>query len=284
MRRIGPWELHEQVGEGGIATVWRGRDESGREAALKILRDQRLSDPDVRSRVRQEIRILALLDHPNIAALLDHGELLEAHVRSVEPLRRLWLALEWVAGSDLSELVSRRGALEQELVVRVGGQVASALAAAHTQGVVHRDLTPRNVLVTPQWEAKLVDFGLAKVLDQAASALGQRTNPTGLGAIVGSAPWLSPEQVEGRAVDARTDIHALGAVLYFLATGQRPFGGRNVLEVLDGVLAAVRPRVNTGGAVVSEALDALISTCLARDPDARPQSAGEVARLLQSLN
>jgi serine/threonine-protein kinase len=148
---------------------------------------------------------------------------------------------------------------------------------------VHRDLSPANVRVTPADEIKLVDFGLAKVLSEHSPALGKRTMVTAVGSLLGTAPWMAPEQFGSRPVDARTDIHALGALLFYLAVGRQPFEGRNLLMVMQAIEAPERPRPGAAGSRCGELFDALVTACLARDPAARPQSAAEVARVLEGL-
>lgn len=282
MPSVGPWELLEAVGEGNTSLVWKARDPSGRLAALKILRDQRLDDEETRSRLRQEVRILAALDHPNIARLLDSGEVAEEHIKRVDPVRRVWLALEWVEGVDLAAAVGGRP-LEPRRVFVLGRQIAFGLGAAHERAVVHRDLSPANVRVTPADEIKLVDFGLAKVLSEHSPSLGRRTMVTAVGSVLGTAPWMAPEQFSSKPVDARTDIHALGALLYYLAVGRQPFEGRNLLMVMQAIEAPERPRPGVAGSRCGEVFDALVTACLARDPAGRPQSATEVARVLDDL-
>jgi tetratricopeptide (TPR) repeat protein len=206
---IGPWRLHEQLGAGGLATVWRATNQAGQVAALKLMHIDGLDDEQL-TRAQRELAVLGGLHHPNIVSLLDSG------VWQGRP----WLALELVEGPDLEELLRQWAerppkdrAAEATRIVRA---LASALAHVHRQGVTHRDIKPSNILIAADGNPKLADFGSVKAPEAFATHL------TMAGRIVGTVAFMAPEQITGEPVDARTDLYALGAVLYLLLTGRRP--------------------------------------------------------------
>jgi len=216
------YRLVEKIGQGGMGSVWRAQDSTlDRDAAIKILPDAFANDSELLSRFEREAKLLASLNHPNLAAVFGVHE--AAGTR--------FFAMEFIPGEDLSELL-KRGPVPMEEVVRIMGRIADALEAAHDKGVVHRDLKPANVRLTPDGRVKVLDFGLAK----AAEAAGGDGTLTKTGVILGTVPYMSPEQARGQPVDARTDIWAFGCVLWECLTGVRPFPGETVSDQLVAIL------------------------------------------------
>ena len=283
--RFGPYRLLEKVGEGGMGAVYRSEDgRAGATVAVKVLDESRTRDPQVLSRFRREARIGDALRHPNIAAFHDFDEAVITDAGGTVRRRVVYLVTEWVPGEDLTDLLQRGERFTIARVVEIGIQVADALEAAHAAGVVHRDLKPSNIRLTPEGRVKVLDFGLAKILEGADL---HRDHPptfqTTIGSMLGTAPYMAPEQLFGRAVDERTDQFSLGVVLYQMATGKVPFYGRNIVEVLQAVSgkAAVPPsRLNPE---IPPALDALVLRLLAKEPAGRYPSAAAVRAALADL-
>lgn len=257
--------LREVVGSGAMGLVHRAIDRrTGDTVALKkVLADS----PDLRARFAIEREALASLDHPGIVRLVAHGEALDG-----QP----FLAMEWLEGEDLAARLDR-GRLSPREAASLGAQAASALSAAHDRGVVHRDVKPANLfLVAGRTDrVKVLDFGVARI---AGSAL------TASGVLLGTPSYIAPEQARGaREVGARADLFSLGAVLFECLTGRPPFSGEHVMAVLAKVLLEEAPRVSELCPEAPEALASLVDGLLAKDPDARPRSAGEVASALERL-
>ena len=236
---LGPYEIVAPLGAGGMGEVYRARDTKlNRDVALKILPDAFASDPDRLARFTREAQTLAALNHPNIAAIYGIEESKDVHA----------LVMELVEGEDLTARIAR-GPMPLDEALPIGRQMAEALEAAHGQGIIHRDLKPANIKVRGDGAVKVLDFGLAKAMDPlssspAAAALANSptiTNAaamTAAGIILGTAAYMSPEQARGKVVDKRTDIWALGCVLYEMLTGLRPFGGDDVTDTIAAVVRA----------------------------------------------
>jgi TolB-like protein len=270
--RIGPYLVTGHLGSGGMGEVYRARDTAlDRDVAIKALPPNVLGDRARLSRFEREARLLASLNHPNIATL--HG--LQQY--GGEPC----LVMELVEGVSLEELI-RSGPLVLQEAVRIGGQIAEALEAAHEKGIVHRDLKPSNVMVGPKGRAKVLDFGIAKSTDSAIPTIvpGQETVPasatlTQIGTTLGTPPYMSPEQVCGQGVDSRTDIWAFGCLLYELLTGKRAFQRDSPVGTLEAILAqepdwrALPPETPTG-------LCLLLQRCLTKDLSLRISSMAKV--------
>src|SRR2546422_4933676 len=230
--RVGAFEVLSPLGAGGMGEVWRARDTRlGREVALKVLPNGLATDPDRLARLEREARLLAALNHPGIAAI--HG----IEQADGVPL----LVLELVEGPTLAERL-RRGPLPVREALEVGRQIAEALEAAHEKGIIHRDLKPSNIKLAPQGRVKLLDFGLAKALAadvpaDEVSSLSTNTSPTEAGVLLGTAPYMSPEQARREAVDRRTDVWGFGCVLYEMLAGRRAFPGPTLSDVIAAVLA-----------------------------------------------
>jgi serine/threonine-protein kinase len=245
-QRIGPYELIELIGEGGMGKVWRARDPRlGRDVAIKISAQQ-FSD-----RFEREARAIAALNHPNICTLFDVGS--------------YYLVMEYVEGEDLKGPVTLDRALE------IAGQIAAALEAAHEKGIVHRDLKPGNIKVKPDGSVKVLDFGLAKsAVESAEVTPDSPTMLSGTGMILGTAGYMSPEQAKGKDVDKRADIFAFGVVLYELITGERLFQGETVSEILAAVIKE-EPDLTKTPAKVRR----LLRKCLEKDPRKRLRDIGD---------
>jgi len=218
--RLGSYELLRRLGEGGMAQVYLARDiRLGREVAVKVL-DQRLAErPGFRERFEREARVAASLDHPNIVQLYDFGD----------SERQLYLVMPYVSGGSLQDML-RRAPFAGGEVATFGSQMADALDYAHQRGVIHRDVKPANMLVHADGRLLLSDFGLAKILSSAQPQAAPRRHPD-----AGTPEYMAPEQIEGRS-DERTDIYALGVVLYLLLTSHLPFTGGTSAAVMEGHL------------------------------------------------
>jgi eukaryotic-like serine/threonine-protein kinase len=284
--RFGPYRLIERVGEGGMGAVYRAEDtRSGGSVAVKVLDEARTRDPQILSRFRREARIATALRHPNIAAFHDFDEAVIGDASPAGHRRRVvFLVIEWVPGEDLTDLLQRRVELTPGALLDIARQITAALEVAHAAGIVHRDLKPSNIRLTPGGQVKVLDFGLAKVLE---SAELHRDYPptfqTTIGSLLGTAPYMAPEQLFGRGVDARTDLFALGVVLYQMATGTVPFSGRNIVEVLQAVSNKVPVPPGQLNPQLSPGLDALILRLLAKEPEGRPASATALREALSAL-
>jgi eukaryotic-like serine/threonine-protein kinase len=273
--RLGPYEITAPLGEGGMGEVYRARDPRlGRDVAIKILPARYATDPEWRRRLHREARAVSSLSHPNVCPLFDVG-----HQDGVD-----YLVMEYLDGETLATRL-QRGALPADQVLRYGAEIASALAAAHRRGIVHRDLKPGNVMIT-RGGARLLDFGLAKPALTDASLVVEVTASapiTAHGTLVGTYPYMSPEQVEAREVDARSDIFALGAVLYEMVTGRRAFDGQTTASLIAAILERDPPSIASRQPLAPAALDDIVRGCLAKDPDDRWQTAHDVKLQLDAL-
>ena len=215
-RTLAHYRLIEQIGEGGMGVVWRALDTTlGREIAVKILPESFADDPDRLARFRREATTLAALNHPGIVAI--HT------IEEADGVR--FLTMELAGGRPLSAVIPGRG-LDLDAILDIGTPLAAALAAAHAKGVIHRDLKPANVMVAEDGQVKVLDFGIAKLVEAAAGDVGAAVatrTATSSGRLVGTAPYMSPEQIQGKPVDARSDVFSLGIVLHQMATGHQPF-------------------------------------------------------------
>ncbi|HEV8202011.1 MAG TPA: protein kinase, partial [Candidatus Polarisedimenticolia bacterium] len=274
--RLGVYELLGPLGAGGMGEVWRARDTRlQRDVAIKVLPEALATEPERLGRLMREAQALAALNHPNIAAIYGLEE--SGSVRA--------LVMELVEGDDLSVLIAR-GAMPVGEALPIAQQIAEALEAAHEQGIIHRDLKPANVKVRRDGTVKVLDFGLAKVMDPLASASGGRelglsptltAQATRAGVILGTAAYMSPEQARGRAVDRRADVWAFGAVLYEMLTGRLAFEGDDVSLTLANVL---KQDVDWGSlpADLPPAVRRLLRRSLEKDPRRRLASMAD-ARL-----
>ncbi|MGE5815972.1 MAG: protein kinase domain-containing protein, partial [Acidobacteriota bacterium] len=269
--RLGPYEILSKVGEGGMGEVYRAHDTRLRRfVAIKVLRAEFATHPDRLARFEREARATAALNHPNILAIYDIA------LAGDMP----YLVTEWLEGETL-----RSAAAGTHLpVTRAVGycvQVARALGVAHDRGILNRDLKPENLFLTRDGRVKILDFGLAKLIEADASAA---VDTTEAGRVLGTAAYMSPEQARGDAVDQRTDIFALGAVLYELISGRRAFQGDTQADVLSAIIKDDPPSPGDLGIQTPPALDRIVRRCLEKDRDARFRTAHDLAFALDSLS
>jgi serine/threonine protein kinase/tetratricopeptide (TPR) repeat protein len=276
--RLGAYEIVASLGAGGMGEVYRAKDmRLGREVALKVLPEAFARDADRLARFEREARTVAGLNHPNIVVL--HSVEEEAGVR--------FLTMELVEGQSLDRYVTP-GGLPISRVLELGIALSDALVAAHERGVVHRDLKPANVIVTREGRVKVLDFGLAK-LESSASGL-DATQATTMaaplstpGQVVGTVPYMAPEQIRGEAVDARTDLFALGILLYEIAAGRRPFTGATSADVSSSILRDTPKPLASVRAELPADLERIVGRCLEKEPRARFQTALDVCNELRRL-
>ncbi len=274
-RRLGPYEVVAALGAGGMGEVYRARDARlGRDVALKVLPVALAGDADRRRRFEREARAVAALNHPAVLALYDVGE-----ADGVA-----FLVTELLEGETLRARLGR-GAVSCEQAVEWGASVADALAAAHAGGIVHRDLKPENLFLTRDGRLKVLDFGLAKDLaaPTAGSEVATLAATTGEGVVLGTAGYLSPEQARGAPVDGRSDIFSLGCVLYEALTGHRAFGGRSAQDHIAAVLRDDPPDAASIRTGVPRGLTRVVERCLAKEREARFQSASDLAFALRAF-
>ncbi len=275
--RLGPYEILGHLGAGGMGEVYRAKDTRlGRDVAIKVLPAIFARDETFRARFDREAKSISSLNHPHICALYDIG-----HQQGTD-----FLVMELLEGESLADRLEK-GPLPLEQSLRFGSQIALALHHAHRQGIVHRDLKPGNVMLTKSG-AKLLDFGLARTAaGGAAPVQGLTTLPTQAkpltteGAILGTFQYMAPEQLEGEEADARTDIFALGAVLYEMATGRKAFQGKSRTSLIAAIVSSQPPPISTLQAMSPPLLDHVVRKCLEKEPDDRWQSAQDVAAQLK---
>src|SRR5438552_8335499 len=273
---IGPYEIVSALGAGGMGEVYRARDKRlARDVALKILPESFSRDGDRLRRFEQEERAVAALNHPNILAVFDVGQ----HDGSP------FLVSELLEGESLRAVLDR-GAMPQRKAIDYGVQVAQGLAAAHEKGIVHRDLKPENIFVTRDARIKILDFGLVKLAQKVGAAAESdgvtlTSSHTVAGVVMGTASYMAPEQVRGEAADPRTDIFALGAVLYEMLSGKRAFRRDTPAETMRAVLKEDPPELSDLGHPISPALERIVRRCLEKSPEQRFQSAKDLAFALE---
>jgi Tol biopolymer transport system component len=275
--RLGPYQILAPLGAGGMGEVYRALDTRlGREVAVKVLPEAFACDPERRSRFEREARAVAALSHPHIVALFDVGE----------EEGTAYVVTELLKGETLRSVL-RRGPLTPRKAVEQVAQVARGLAAAHENGIVHRDLKPENLFVTTDGQLKILDFGLARQeapKGPVASEIATLTRDTAAGVVLGTVGYMSPEQVQGLTVDHRTDVFALGCVLFETLTGRRAFERPTAVETLTAILKEDPPAFSTTGRVLPTALERTVHRCLEKSPAERFQSARDVAFALEALS
>ena len=285
--RLGPYQVIAPLGAGGMGEVYKAHDTRlGRDVAVKVLRGEFASDLDRRRRFEAESRAVAALNHPHICVLHDIGSSTSPHATDGSSVE--YLVMELLSGPSLAERLAN-GPLPMAEALLTGADIAEALAAAHRQGIVHRDLKPSNIKLT-KTGPKLLDFGLAK-LRPPVGADGPRppvppadaAPPTAPLSMLGTLPYMAPEQLEGKPADARTDVFAFGAVLYEMLTGGRAFGGESDASVISAIMTSDPPPVSSVVPVALPALDRLVHRCLAKLPDERWQDAADLAHELRWL-
>ena len=272
-RTISRYRVLEKLGAGGMGEVYRAHDERlQRDVALKVLPAHILADETARKRFRKEALALSKLNHPNIATVYDFDT-----QDGVD-----FLVMEYVAGTTLTKRITD-GALPEKEVAQLGIQIAAALEEAQEQGVVHRDLKPGNVMVTPKGQVKVLDFGLAKLVRPVADTAAT-VSLTETPAAAGTLPYMPPEQLQGKPVDVRTDLYALGAVLYEMGTGQRAFPERESHRLITAILHETPQPPRALNREVSASLESIIFKALEKDPERRYQSARELRVDLERLS
>jgi Tol biopolymer transport system component len=283
--RLGPYELTTPLGAGGMGEVYRARDTRlGRDVAIKVLPAHLSANSDVRARFEREARTVSGLNHPHICTLFDVGR--EGDID--------YIVMELIEGETLAHRLAR-GALPPAEVLRIGTQVADALDRSHRAGVIHRDLKPGNIMLTRSG-AKLMDFGLARPTGLAGPAGASGVTMTALtqsptvaapltaeGTILGTFQYMSPEQLEGKEADERSDIWALGCVLYEMATGRRAFEGRSQASLITAVMGSEPAPASSLSPATPPGLDRLIANCLVKDPEERIRTAHDVKLQLAGL-
>jgi serine/threonine protein kinase/Tol biopolymer transport system component len=283
--RLGPYEIQSPLGAGGMGEVYRARDTRlDRTVAIKVLASHLSSSPELKQRMAREARAISSLNHPSICHLYDIG--------SQEGTD--YLVMEFLEGETLAERL-RRGALPFSETLAIGATIAEALAVAHRQGIVHRDLKPGNIMLTKSG-AKLMDFGLAKAaapgLDSTSKApvlsavmTASDASPlsplTTAGAILGTIQYMSPEQIQGKEADARSDLFALGGILYEMATGGRAFAGKSQISVASAILEKEPEPISSQQPLTPPAFEYVVNACLAKSPDDRFQTAHDVGLQLK---
>jgi len=272
-RTLGHYRILEKIGAGGMGEVYRAHDQQlDRDVALKVLPASSFTDATARARLLREARTASQLNHPHICTVHEVGE----------ADGQAYIAMEFVEGQPLSVLLENK-ASPAEQILRYGMQLAEALAHAHERGVVHRDLKSANVIITPEGRAKVLDFGLAKRLsgeELAEATTRSQASLTQPGAVMGTLAYMAPEQLRGQPADARSDIWALGVVLYEMAAGGRPFQGQTGFELSSAILN--QPPAPLPGTVALE-LRAVIERCLAKEPARRYQRGGELRAALEAI-
>jgi dipeptidyl aminopeptidase/acylaminoacyl peptidase len=274
--RFGPYEIVAPIAAGGMGEVYRGRDTRlEREVAVKVLPREVATDPERVRRFQQEARAAGVLNHPNVTALYDVG------THDGAP----YVVSELLEGQTLRQRIDE-GPIPPRKAFEYGVQIAHGLAAAHEKGIVHRDLKPENVFVTRDGRVKILDFGLAKLMqadgepaEPGTSATQGRSAP---GIVLGTAAYMSPEQVRGRPADARSDIFALGAILYEMLCGRRAFRGASAVDTMSAVLREDPPELSLSSGAVPREMERIVQRCLEKNPTERFQSARDLAFHLQS--
>jgi serine/threonine-protein kinase len=268
-KKLAHYRLVEKIGEGGMGEVWKARDEHlDRDTAVKVLARDALLDTSARQRFRREAHVLSRLSHPGVATIFDFDT-----QDGVD-----FLVMEYVPGGTLESRL-RQGALGLGEVFRLGAEIGDALEDAHRRGFLHRDLKAGNVVLTETGQPKLLDFGIARLLHASPAA----TVVTDPGSVLGSLPYMAPEQLLGEADDVRTDVYSLGVLLFEMTTGQRPFRKDRNEALMFEILTNAPPSARVLRPEVPVELDRLIAACLSKEPARRPDSAGTVTRALRRI-
>lgn len=275
---LGHYWIEAKLGEGGIGEVYRALDTRlDRPVAIKVLPPDRVADAERKRRFVQEAKAASALNHPNIV-----------HIYEIDRDSGLdFIAMEFVDGKTLNDLIGRQG-LKTGETLHYAVQIADALAAAHAAGIVHRDIKPSNIMVSGKGLVKVLDFGLAKLVQQTDSDQNAPTQTMQLrteeGTIVGTAAYMSPEQAEGKKVDARSDIFSFGSLLYEMVTGKRAFQGENRISILSAILnQEPAPLAEAAKDPVAPELQNVITRCLRKDPQRRIQHLDDVKLALEEL-
>src|SRR6266704_3337067 len=277
--KLGPYEIIAPLGAGGMGEVYRARDTRlGRDVAVKVLPSSFSADADRLRRFEQEACAAGALNHPNILIVHDIG----THDGSP------YVVSELLEGETLRQRISG-ATLPQRKVIDYALQIAHGLAAAHEKGIVHRDLKPDNLFITKDGRVKILDFGLAKLTGTADGDLSQTSIPTRRvdtepGKVMGTVGYMSPEQVRGRAADARSDIFSFGAILYEMLSGKRAFHGESAVETMSAILREDPPDLSVTNQSISPGLERIVRHCLEKNPEQRFHSAHDLAFDLEALS
>ena len=277
-KTLAHYEIKSLLGKGGMGEVYRARDTKlDRDVALKILPPEATQDPERRKRFETEAKAVAALNHPNIVTIHSVEDAAETH----------FITMELVKGQTLTDLVPKSG-LSLPRMLDIAILLADAVSAAHRAGITHRDLKPENIMVDDEGRLKVLDFGLAKLKDplpaaDQATRVQSEIGVTQEGKVLGTVAYMSPEQAEGKAVDARSDVFSLGTVLYEMSTGQRPFDGDTPVSTVTSILRDEPVSVTDLNAAMPRQLGRVLKRCLAKEPDRRYESALGVRNDLQEL-
>src|SRR5277367_2779461 len=273
--RLGPYEIVAPLGSGGMGEVFRARDTRlKREVAVKVLPPAVSSDPERLRRFEQEALATAALNHPNILAVFDIG------TNDGAP----YVVSELLEGETLRERL-RSGPIPMRKALDHALQIAHGLAAAHEKGIIHRDLKPENLFITKDGRVKILDFGLAKLTQtESGGHAPTMTHVTEVGTVLGTAGYMSPEQVRGVAVDARSDIFSFGAILYEMISGKRAFHRETAADTMSAILKEDAPEFAETNRSVSPALERIVQHCLEKNPESRFHSASDIAFDLEHLS
>ena len=262
----GRYEIIKELGRGAMGVVYQAHDpQIDRLVALKVLRQDRVTSEDLVRRFLKEAKAIGRVSHPNIVPVYDVGQDHET----------IYIAMEFLEGKPLNEAVKGKR-LSLEEIVDLGVQVAEAVDYAHDKGIVHRDIKPTNIILTPNGQAKITDFGIARIEDPSAP------KQTQAGEILGTPVYMSPEQVMGKPVDGRSDLYSLGVILYELSTGKRPFGGDNLAVIFRAITQDAPVEPATADSSISPALSGLIVKSLDKNPDERFQTGKAMAQALKT--
>lgn len=277
--RLGPYEIISRVGAGGMGEVWRARDSRiARDVAIKVLPESFAAGDDRLRRFEQEARAAGALNHPGLVTIFDVGNL------EGSP----YIVMELLEGTTLRELLGddTPSALSLRKAIDYATQIALALAVAHEKGVVHRDLKPENLFITRDGRVKILDFGLAKLAAPETPNTDSQTQQkqTSPGTVMGTAGYMSPEQVRGREIDHRTDIFSLGIILYEMLSGRRPFRRDSTVETMNAILTEDAPQLSASRQQVPVAIERITQRCLEKSPPERFQSARDVAFALEAMS
>ncbi|HET9131293.1 MAG TPA: serine/threonine-protein kinase, partial [Terriglobia bacterium] len=272
--KVGPYEITTRVGSGAMGEVYRARDTRlQRTVAIKMVRPELALQEEFRARFLHEARAISSLNNPHVCSLYDIGEHNGSH----------YLVMEFVEGESLDQML-KRGPLALDSILRYGSEIADALNAAHSRGIIHRDLKPANIMIA-EGGVKVLDFGLAKHIELNDSCEGTTVTVTAPsnGRLVGTVAYMSPEQVEGLPLDARSDIFSLGVILYEMACGRRPFRGESTMSTLASILRDEPKPPGQLRSDISAGLERVVLHCLDKKPNDRYGAAADIERDLKQL-
>src|SRR5438094_1922211 len=276
--KLGRYEIRSQIGEGGMGEVYRARDEKlNREVAIKVLPAMFSQDAERLRRFEQEAQATSALNHPNILAVYDVG------THDGAP----YVVSELLEGETLRQRIGG-AALAQRRAIDYALQFAQGLADAHERGIVHRDLKPDNLFITKDGRVKILDFGIAKLIQPEGNAsqtdIPTRRVDTDPGVVMGTVGYMSPEQIRGKGVDHRSDIFSFGAILYEMLSGRRAFHGEATADTMSAILKEDPPDLSDTNQKISPALERLVNHCLEKNPEARFHSASDLAFALEAIS